>query len=215
MMSIPALMLADSERLYTDCLKLLLETGNEYKITAVCNNEADIYSLIAKNKTELLILDASISENCAGMLERIYEKNPGQNVLVLSSVKDANFLFGLYRVGIAGFVLKSSGAKTLKKAVSVILSGSQYIEPVLIPALKDIIDSNGSGAVSNGFLSKRELEVLKLVSQGLFNKEIAFNLGIKETTVKSHITNLFKKTGATDRTQLAVYAFKNGYSDME
>lgn len=214
-MSIPGIMLADSERLYTDCLKLLLEEEKEYKIVAVCNKEADLLSFINKYKSELLILDASITENCTGLLKRIYELNSNQKVLVLSSAKDANFLFGLYKVGIAGFVLKASGAKTLKKAVSVILTGSQYIEPVMIPALKDIIDKNEAGVETDGFLSKRELEVLKLVSKGLFNKEIAFNLGIKETTVKSHITNLFKKTGVTDRTQLAVYAFKNGYSDME
>jgi DNA-binding NarL/FixJ family response regulator len=149
------------------------------------------------------------------LIKKIYQVRPSVKVFILTCRKDADFVFSLYNIGIAGYVLKTSEAKVLYKALSVVLEDGQFIEPILIPALKDKIDRLESGSLSDDFaLTKRERAILQYVAGGLYNKEIAFNLGIKEKTVKNHITSLFKKIGVKDRIQAAVFAVKNGYVNI-
>ena len=92
--------------------------------------------------------------------------------------------------------------------------GNTYIQSSLAPLLKqrleepDVVESNEEG------LTKREMEVLKLIAEGLYNKEIADRLTISEKTVKNHVSNIFRKIDVSDRTQAAVYAIRSGYVDI-
>jgi DNA-binding NarL/FixJ family response regulator len=89
------------------------------------------------------------------------------------------------------------------------MNGESYIQPSLIPALNSkMIEKNRDADKIDG-LTKRELEVLKLLAIGMYNKEVAENLEISERTVKNHVSNIFKKLEVTDRTQAAVFAIRN------
>ena len=87
--------------------------------------------------------------------------------------------------------------------------GETYIQPSLVPALNSRLVSRDIDKEKINSLTKRELEVLIEVANGLFNKEIATSLNISERTVKNHISNIFKKIDVSDRTQAAVFAIKN------
>jgi DNA-binding NarL/FixJ family response regulator len=93
--------------------------------------------------------------------------------------------------------------------------GECFIQPEMAPLLKMRINEKNN-AIENvdDTLTKREIEVLKLIAEGLFNKEIAYNLDISEKTVKNHVSNIFKKINVSDRTQAAVYAIKNSLVDL-
>ena len=97
----------------------------------------------------------------------------------------------------------------MKKAIFAIANGETYIQPNLIPVLnsKMIEKNRDEGKIDS--LTKRELEVLKLLAVGMYNKEVAEKLNISERTVKNHVSNIFKKLEVTDRTQAAVFAIKN------
>ena len=112
-------------------------------------------------------------------------------------------------IGIEGYVLKDSESAELKKAIFSIVDGEIYIQPSLIPALnaKRIEKNVDENKIDD--LTKRELEVLKLLAVGMYNKEIAEKLNISERTVKNHVSNIFKKLEVTDRTQAAVFAIRN------
>ena len=87
--------------------------------------------------------------------------------------------------------------------------GESYIQPSLIPMLNSKMIERDVDQTKIDSLTRRELEVLKLLSVGLYNKEIGKNLGISERTVKNHISNIFKKINVMDRTQAAVFAIRN------
>ena len=89
------------------------------------------------------------------------------------------------------------------------MDGEKYIQPKLIPALNNYLVKKDNDSIIIDSLTKREIEVLKLLAVGSFNKDIAENLGISERTVKNHISNIFKKINVSDRTQAAVFAIKN------
>ena len=214
-MSTTKVLLADSQRMFTEVLKLLLEATGSFKVVSQCAGSADLLQEMASLKPEILILDIAGFAEGDGLLKKIYDIDPESKVCVLTARKDPDFVYNIYRTGVSGYVLKTSESATLFKALSVIKYGSQFIEPVLIPSLKDSIDRLESDIAGDDYsLTKRELAILQYVANGLFNKEIAFNLGIKEKTVKNHITNLFKKIGVKDRIQAAVFAVKNGYVNL-
>ena len=102
----------------------------------------------------------------------------------------------------------------LKKAILTIASGEEYIDSSMIPVMKEKILSDREKKEED-ILTRREIEVLKLVAEGLFNKEIAFKLSISEKTVKNHVSNIFKKIGVFDRTQAAVYAIKHNIVELK
>ena len=97
----------------------------------------------------------------------------------------------------------------LKKAINYVYNGESYIQSSLIPSLNSRLVNRDMDKEKIESLTKRELEVLIQVANGMFNKEIAVILSISERTVKNHISNIFKKIEVSDRTQAAVFAIKN------
>ena len=112
-------------------------------------------------------------------------------------------------IGVNGYVLKDSESAELKKAIFTVADGETYIQPSLIPALNAKMIETNKDAEKIKNLTKRELDVLKLLAVGMFNKEVGKRLEISERTVKNHVSNIFKKLGVTDRTQAAVFAIRN------
>ncbi len=131
-------------------------------------------------------------------------------ILFFASNKSIDQLTWILDYGVEGYLLKASELVQIKKAIDTLYNNGNHIEPSLIPALnKALLDrSKQQSAVRN--LTRREMEVLKLVALGSFNKEIADRLNISERTVKNHVSNIFKKIKVSDRTQAAVFAIKNG-----
>jgi DNA-binding NarL/FixJ family response regulator len=112
-------------------------------------------------------------------------------------------------IGVDGYILKDTESTDLKRAIISIFNGETYIQPSLIPAMNNRLINRDVDETRIKSLTKREMEVLITVANGMSNKEIAANLHISERTVKNHISNIFKKIGVSDRTQAAVFAIKN------
>ena len=122
---------------------------------------------------------------------------------------EIEYLMKAVDIGVNGYVLKDSESAELKKAIFTVADGETYIQPSLIPALNAKMIETNKDAEKIKNLTKRELDVLKLLAVGMFNKEVGKRLEISERTVKNHVSNIFKKLGVTDRTQAAVFAIRN------
>lgn len=130
-------------------------------------------------------------------------------MLVLTVHNEVEYLLKAVDIGVNGYLLKDSESAELKKAILSVVNGEDYIQPSLIPVLNaKMIDRNHDSALIED-LTRRELEVLKLLAVGKYNKEVAEELEISERTVKNHVSNIFKKIHVTDRTQAAVFAIRN------
>ena len=130
-------------------------------------------------------------------------------VLVLTGHNETEYLMRAVGIGINGYVLKESESAELKKAIFTIADGETYIQPSLIPALNSKMIQKNEDELKIDALTKREMEVLKEMSVGKFNRDIAKEMKISERTVKNHISSIFKKLEVTDRTQAAVFAIRN------
>ena len=153
-------------------------------------------------------------KNGLEVLQTLKSSKSKVKVLVLTVHNEVEYLMKAVDIGVDGYILKDSESAELKKAIFSIVEGENYIQPSLIPALnsKMIEKNRDEGKIES--LTKRELEVLKLLAVGMYNKEVAEKLNISERTVKNHVSNIFKKIEVTDRTQAAVFAIRNNLIEL-
>lgn len=143
------------------------------------------------------------------VLKALKDRKSKVKVLVLTGHNETEYLVKAVDIGINGYVLKDSESAELKKAIFTIADGETYIQPSLIPALNSKMIQKNEDEIKIDALTKREMEVLKEMSVGKFNRDIAKEMKISERTVKNHISSIFKKLEVTDRTQAAVFAIRN------
>lgn len=209
-------MIADDHSMVREGIKQLLELDGDIIVSTEANNGKQCIELLDENKTDVLLLDINMPfMNGLQVLQYIKETKKKVKVLILTIHNEIEYLMRAVEIGVDGYVLKDSDSSILKKAIFCVSKGEVFIQPELTPLLKERMElkSNSENCLDDT-LTKREIEVLKLLAEGLFNKEIAYMLAISEKTVKNHVSNIFKKIDVSDRTQAAVYAIKNNLVDL-
>jgi len=209
-------MIADDHLMVREGIKQLLELDGDIVVTSEANDGKQCIEMLDEKKTDVLLLDINMPNmNGLQVLQHLRETKKTVKVLILTIHNEVEYLLRAVEFGVDGYVLKDSDSAVLKKAIYCINRGETYIQPELTPLLKEKLkDRNAFDNNSEDSLTKREIEVLKLLAEGLFNKEIAYTLAISEKTVKNHVSNIFKKINVSDRTQAAVYAIRNNYVDI-
>ncbi len=217
MMSRPInVMIADDHLMVREGIKQILELDGDIKVVAEAGNGKECIDQLDENRTDVLLLDINMPNmNGLQVLQYLREKKADVKVLILTIHNEVEYLVRAVEVGVDGYVLKDSDSSVLKKAILAVYRGDSFIQPELTPMLKKRLeDKNVSSKKYDDVLTRREIEVLKLLAEGLFNKEIAYTLNISEKTVKNHVSNIFKKINVSDRTQAAVYAIKNNLVEI-
>ncbi len=208
--------LADDHSMIREGLKQLLEIDGNFQVVGEAADGIECLNLLKKVKADVLLLDINMPKmNGLQVLEKLNKGQTEVKVLMLTVHSEVDYLIKAIDIGIDGYLLKDSGSAELKKAILAIYNGEKYIQPELTPLLNQKLVEKESDLDKIHSLTKRELQILKLIAEGLFNKEIGDRLDISERTVKNHVFNLFKKIDAADRTQAAVFAIRNNVVDIK
>ncbi len=209
------IMIADDHSMVREGIKQLLELDGDIVVTSEASNGKQCIELLDENRTDVLLLDINMPlMNGLQVLQYIRENRIKIKVLILTIHNEVEYLMRAVELGVDGYVLKDSDSSVLKKAIFCVNRGESFIQPELTPILKVKLEEKNSQTNDDDALTKREIEVLKLLAEGLFNKEIAYMLAISEKTVKNHVSNIFKKINVSDRTQAAVYAIRNNLVEL-
>ena len=204
------IMIADDHSMIREGLKNLLELDGDIQVISEAVDGEDCLDKLQVVKPDVLLLDINMpKKNGLEVLKSLKSKRSKLKVLVLTVHNEIEYLMKAVDIGVNGYVLKDSESAELKKAIFTVAEGETYIQPSLIPALNAKMIETNKDAEKIKSLTKRELDVLKLLAVGMFNKEVGKRLEISERTVKNHVSNIFKKLGVTDRTQAAVFAIPN------
>ena len=204
------IMIADDHSMIREGLKNLLELDGDIQVIAEAVVGDDCLEKLQLVKPDVLLLDINMpKKNGLEVLKSLKSRRSKLKVLVLTVHNETEYLMKAVDIGVNGYVLKDSESAELKKAIFTVADGETYIQPSLIPALNAKMIETNKDAEKIKSLTKRELDVLKLLAVGMFNKEVGKRLEISERTVKNHVSNIFKKLGVTDRTQAAVFAIRN------
>ena len=205
----------DDHKMVREGLRQLLEFEGDINVIAEAGDGEEGYRVIKNDKPDVVLLDINMPVmNGLELLRKIRMENDKTKILILTIHNEVEYLSKAVEIGVDGYVLKDSESSELKKAIQAVYKGECYIQPSIAPLLLEASNKEEKQDDVTGVLSSREHEVLKLIAEGLFNKEIAYKLSISEKTVKNHVSNIFKKIGVSDRTQAAVYAIKNNIVDI-
>ena len=209
------LMIVDDHSLVREGLKQLLELDEDLRVVSQAADGKEGLRILEEDKPDVLLLDINLPNmNGLEMLEKIRTKNIDVRILILTIHNEIDYLMKAVEIGCDGYVLKDSDSNLLKKAIYAVYQGESFIQPSLTPALNAGLAGRAMMDEKINELTRREVEVLKLIAEGLFNKEIAATLDISERTVKNHVSNIFKKIDVSDRTQAAVFAIKNNLVNL-
>lgn len=200
------IILVDDHHIVRQGMKFLLSTEASFNVIADFNNGRELLEHLDETQLpDLIIMDLVMPElNGIEATRRIKAKYPDVKVLVLSSFIDEEHVLGVMDAGADGYEMKDSEPKALITTIKQIAAGEQIFHPDVMKVRK----SGMNLAHLRNPLSKRELEVLKAMSEGLTNKEIAGKLFVSEKTVKTHVSHIFAKLEVGDRTQASMYGVK-------
>ncbi len=215
MSDVVKIIIADDHSMIRQGLKQLLELDGDIQVIGEAGNGAECLELLQILNPDVLLLDINMPiMNGLKMLESLRSsKYKNQKVLILTIHNEVEYLLKAVDIGVEGYVLKDADSCILKRAIFKVHAGENYIDSSMAPLMNERIAIEKEKSEEDK-LTRREIEVLKLLAEGLFNKEIAYKLSISEKTVKNHVSNIFKKIGVFDRTQAAVYAIKNNIVEI-
>ena len=203
-----SVIIVDDQTLFAEGIKsILISTGN-FIVKGIASSGLECLGLIDKNKPDLIIINSSIGEiSGIDILKIIREHKMPIKILFISSEINVNVAIDALNYNVDGLILKNSTLSDFLSAINSILEDNQFIHPFILDAVNSYLAQTDNCKKTT--LTKRETQILCMISAGYLNKEIGSELNISERTVKNHVSNLFKKIGVSDRTQAAVYAIKN------
>jgi two-component system, NarL family, response regulator LiaR len=211
------LLLVDDHALVRSGVRAYLETQPGLVVVAETGSGQEAVQLAAEYAPDVVLMDLAMpGMDGVEATRRVREVSPRSQVVVLTSFHEDTHIFPAIKAGAISYLLKDIGPVELADAVRAAARGEAIIHPKVAARLMQEIRSNHSDANNPyGDLSVRELEVLKLIAEGLSNAEIAKKLVLSEKTIKSHVSNILNKLHLVDRTQAAVFAWREGVVHKE
>lgn len=210
------MLIADDHPLIRQGITQILKLeSQDIKVVAQAANGAEAIELAKKMHPDVILMDINMPDiNGIQAISAIKQLNISSKIIVLTIHEDREYLIKTIQLGADGYVLKDTDVKVLVEAIKTVHAGQSFIQPSMTKQLvsefnKITLEKHEHPTKSENELTERETEVLKLLAEGMLNKEIAKELFISEKTVKNHVSNIFRKINVYDRTQAAIYALKN------
>ena len=203
-------------------IRELLNLEGTFDVVGIATNVTVGLNLIKKYQPDIVLLDMNMPERdgLQGIID-IEKLGLDTKILALSGYDDADLIFRAMKIGAKGYVLKTMASAQLIYAIEEVLNGKIYLPNALTSRFFEYFqqtfrNENARAEIKKeenllNELTQREEEVLELLTQGITYKGVANKLFISETTVKTHVNNIFQKLQVNDRTQAVLYAINNGF----
>ncbi len=207
--------LADDQAMLRAGFRLLLESHADMEIVGEAETGAEAVQLVQDVQPDLILMDVQMPDmdGIAATQQLLAEPGCTTRVLVLTTFQRDDYLFDALRAGASGFLLKTAPPEDLVAAVRTVADGNSLLDPAVTGSVIERFASAGPGVARSDRLdelTEREREVLEEVARGRSNAEIAENLFVGESTVKTHVSSVLSKLGLRDRVQAVVFAYEHG-----
>jgi len=205
------ILLVDDHRIIRQGIRALLRYEENFLIVGEAQNGKEALDLITRVHPDVVLMDIDMPELSGVETTKIINRDyPEIKVLALTMHDDSIYIKSLLGAGAMGYILKSSGSKELKQAILTINKGESYLPPSISDAVLNSIMKQKPNTYKTAVnLTSRELEILKLISEGLTNLQIAKELSISKRTVDTHRQNLLEKLNLNNTASLIRYAMEH------
>lgn len=208
-------LIADDQQLVRSGFRMILESEEDLEVVAEAPDGREAVAAIRRLKPDVALMDLRmpVMDGIAATIEVVSDGQLPTRVLVVTTFDTDEHVYAALRAGASGFVLKDAPPEELAAAVRLVADGEALLAPsVTRRVIEEFarLSPEPGGRASLEDLTEREVEVLKLVARGLSNSEIAAELTIGETTVKTHVGNILMKLDIRDRAQAVVAAYESG-----
>jgi NarL family two-component system response regulator LiaR len=208
-------LIADDHAVVREGLRAFLALQEDVEVVGEAADGDEAVQAVSRLEPDVALVDL-VMPRVDGIeaIARIRAQRPQTRVIVLTSFVDEDKMLPAVRAGAVGYLLKDVQPQDLVSAIRTVHGGGTLLHPTVVDELVREVSRDDEAPTSNP-LTAREREVLALIARGRANKAIAFELGVAEKTVKTHVSNILGKLGLTDRTQAALYAVREGLVDAE
>ena len=204
-------LIADSQFLITESLKVILQIDGRFIVDKIVTEKNDLINSLKLKNTSLLIIDPSLVD-IAGFteLKEIKCNFPDLKILIISNNINRKELHEFNSIGVTNIILKTIEKEEITEALNAVINGKKYYSNELLDLLFET-NERKSTLEETGHLTNSEIEIVRLISEGLTTKEIALRKVISPHTVISHRKNIFRKLGVSSVSELIMYSIKAGW----
>lgn len=208
-------LVVDDQTLFRTGLTSLLSQDERVEVVGQAVDGADAIKQAVKLKPDIVLMDIKMP-NLDGIeaTRQIIEQVPGVKVLMLTTFETDSQVIQALKAGASGYVLKDSSVAAIISSISAVLTGERVMASVVANRVLEMLTGTATPKEFYDGLTNREIEILKLLANGMANKQIAFRLKISEKTVRNHVSNMYEKLGIYDRSQAVLYAVRKGLVEV-
>jgi NarL family two-component system response regulator LiaR len=211
------IIVVDDQRLFRESIAGMLGTEPSFDVVGLAGNGLEALELARQLEPDVVLMDIKMPHmDGIEAVRQIKAELPLIRVILLTTFTSDGYVLEGLSAGANGYILKDTSTVGLISAIRAVAAGEQVIAPDIASRMMQLLDRQHPERDS-GYdgLTSREMETLILVAKGLVAKEIARTLDISEKTVRNHISNIYRKLGIYDRSQLVIYAMKKGLVDIQ
>ncbi len=209
-------LIVDDHAIVREGQRALIDTEPGMAVVGEANDGFEAVKLADSLQPDVILLDLYMPrKDGIEAIEEIKAENPEARILVLTSFTEDEKVYSAIKAGAMGYLLKDSSPQEILKAIRQVYQGEMSMRPSIANKLMHELQRTSNLTPTEDPLTAREVEILKLVAQGLSNQEIAEKLVISERTVRTHVTNILSKLHLANRTQAALYALREGLADLD
>ncbi|EPD52209.1 response regulator transcription factor [Paenisporosarcina sp. FSL H8-0542] len=220
------IVIIDDHQLFREGVKRILDFEDSFDVIAEGDDGSDALNLYEQYAPEVILMDINMPrKNGVEATGELMAKYPEAKVIMLSIHDDESYVTHALKTGALGYMLKEMDADAIVQAIKVVAAGGSYLHPKvtrnLVAEFRRLSERENKGTFHQSeirrpfhLLTKRECEVLQLLTDGQSNRMIGETLFISEKTVKNHVSSILQKMNVNDRTQAVVTAIKNGWVEV-
>jgi two-component system, NarL family, response regulator DegU len=224
--SMTKIIIVDDHQLFREGVKRILDFEDTFEVVAEGDDGSDVVNLYSNNNPDVVLMDINMpGKNGVEATADLVAVYPDAKVIMLSIHDDESYVTHALKSGALGYMLKEMDADEIVEAIKVVANGGSYLHPKvtknLVAEFRRLSEHENKGnfhqtEIRRPFhlLTKRECEVLQLLTDGQSNRSIGETLYISEKTVKNHVSSILQKMNVNDRTQAVVTAIKNGWVEV-
>ena len=209
------ILIADDHHLVRQGIEALLTVKGGIDVVGLAEDGVQAVELASSLRPDIILMDLMMpNKNGIEATREIKAENPDARILIITSFAEDDNVYKAVKAGALGFLLKDSSPQELMQAIHDVCQGRMSLHPRIASKLMEELNRPLDGKITEEPLTDREFEVLILVAKGLSNQDIAKKLVVSERTVGAHVSNILGKLHLANRTQAALYALREGYTDL-